>query len=126
MKIIDIDALSGDGGGIGVGGNSEYYFDGVFSVANQGTQAVYFYVDGLDTFVDGTAELESLYVYENGARETPLDGDSGALQIGAGNSASIGVYVETGDVEVVPDGSSKNGYNDTATVYAKVDDPTVQ
>lgn len=125
LKIIDINGIGNNdyGGGSGVGGNSEYYFDGVFQVTNQGTNTVYFYVDGLqDVFVDGNDELEDIYVYANADRGTRLDGDEGALEIGSGTTESIGVYVKTGDVDT--DGSSTNMYDGTATVYAEVDDPT--
>ncbi|AEH38163.1 DUF1102 domain-containing protein [Halopiger xanaduensis] len=124
LKIFDINGITNDGGGHGVGGNSEYHFDGVFEVTNQGTDTVHFYVGGLGTFVNGNDELANVYVYEDGARDTPLDGDAGALQIDSGTTESIGVYVETGDVDVEPDGSTTNSYNGTATVYAEIDDPT--
>lgn len=122
VKIIDINGLSNDGGGVGVGGRSEYHFDGVFDVTNQGTDTVYFYVEGLDAFVDGNDELANVYVYENGARGAPLDGSANALEIGTGVTKSIGVYVETDDVDT--DGSDTKSYSDEATVYAQVDDPT--
>ena len=124
LKLMDINGLSNDGGGQGVGGDSEYYFDGVFRVTNQGAETVHFYVAALDEFTDGNDELEEIYVYEDGARGTPLDGDAGAIELGSGDSASVGAYVETGDVEVQPDGSDTNHYNGDATVHAVSEDPT--
>lgn len=121
LKIIDVNGLSGDGGH-GVGGNSEYQFDGVFRVTNQGDETVHFYVEELDAFTDGNDELEDVYVYEDGARDTPLDGDAGALELGPGDAGSIGVYVETGDVDT--GSSDTNSYSDSATIYADIEDPT--
>ncbi|MBB6646637.1 right-handed parallel beta-helix repeat-containing protein [Halobellus ruber] len=105
-----------DAGGSGVGTDSIYEFDDVFRIANQGTQTVYVWatLSGGSQFDDDT-----LYFYPNGARSTPLNDGAGSgdevLGLAPGESAEIGVHIDTGSV---PTGSDSI----TATVRADVDE----
>ncbi|WP_080510457.1 right-handed parallel beta-helix repeat-containing protein [Halorubrum coriense] len=102
---------SGNSGG-GVGTNSVYNFDNVFSITNQGTQAVYVWVN----FSGSTFDDSSLYLYPNGSRDTKLnDGSNSVLALSPGEEANIGVHVDT--ESITADGSP------TMTIKADVDKP---
>jgi hypothetical protein len=87
-----------DAGGTGLGTDSTYQFDDVFRITNQGTQPVYvwatfsgasgsFTPDGSDTDV---------HLYPNGDSDDRLrDSDDDVLYLGVGQSAGIGVYIDT-------------------------------
>jgi hypothetical protein len=90
-----------DVGGSGLGTDSVYEFDDVFRITNQGTQPVYvwatfsgasgnFTPDGSDT---------DIYLYPNGDSDDRLrDSDDDVLYLGVGQSAGIGVHVDTTSV----------------------------
>jgi hypothetical protein len=90
-----------DAGGSGVGTDSVYQFDDVFRITNRGTQPVYvwatfagasgnFTPDGSDT---------DIYLYPNGDSDDRLrDSDDDVLYLGVGQSAGIGVYIDSTDV----------------------------
>jgi hypothetical protein len=95
---IALDFTDTDAGGTGLGTDSTYQFDDVFRITNQGTQPVYvwatfsgasgsFTPDGPDTDV---------HLYPNGDSDDRLrDSDDDVLYLGVGQSAGIGVYVDT-------------------------------
>jgi hypothetical protein len=114
---IELDFSNSGNGGSGVGTDSVYNFDDVLTVTNQGTQTVYVWVtlSGGSTFDDDT-----LYFYPNGARSTALNDGAGGggdevLGLAPGESASLGVHVDTG-------GLSPGSDTITATVRADVDE----
>ena len=98
---IALDFTDTDAGGTGLGTDSVYQFDDVFRITNQGTQPVYvwatfsgasgnFTPDGPDT---------DIHLYPNGDSDDRLrDSDDDVLYLGVGQSAGIGVYVDTTDV----------------------------
>lgn len=107
--------FSGSGNsGSGVGQDSVYNFDDVFRIANQGTQTVYVW-----TNLSGGSKFDdsNFYLYPNGARSTELnDGSNSVLTLSPGESAKIGVHVDTG-------GLSTGSDIITATIRADVDRP---
>ncbi|MFB6123689.1 MAG: hypothetical protein ABEJ78_09560 [Haloferacaceae archaeon] len=113
--------FSGTGGqnGSGVNSEGEFYFDDVFRIENQGTQTVYVWAN----FSNGTQFDDSnLYLYPNGARQTRLnDGPNSVLTLAPGESAEIGVYIDTDSTSTTSDGSS--GETLDVTIRADVDKP---
>lgn len=105
--------FSGSGnGGSGVGTNSVYNFDNVFTITNQGTQTIYVWVN----FSGSTFDDSSVYLYPNGSRDTKLnDGNNSVLTLSPGEGADIGVHVDT--ESITSDGSP------TMTMRADVDKP---
>jgi hypothetical protein len=110
---IGLDFSGSGNGGSGVGTTSEYNFDNVFQITNQGTQTVYVWVN----FSGSNFDDSNLYLYPNGSRETKLnDGQNSVLTLGSGESADIGVHVDT-------DAGTSTG-SPTMTINADVDKPT--
>lgn len=105
--------FSGSGnGGSGVGTNSVYNFDNVFTITNQGTQTIYVWVN----FSGSTFDDSSVYLYPNGSRDTKLnDGNNSVLALSPGEGADMGVHVDT--ESITSDGSP------TMTMRADVDKP---
>jgi hypothetical protein len=115
---IALDFAENSAGGSGVGTDSVYQFDDVFRITNQGTQPVYvwatfsgasgsFTPDGSDT---------DIYLYPNGDSDDRLrDSDDDILYLGVGQSAEIGVYVDTTGVTT--------DQNLTMTVNADAENP---
>jgi hypothetical protein len=104
-------------GGQGVGTDSIYKFDDVFRITNQGTQPVYvwatfsgasenFTLDGSDT---------DIYLYPNGDSDDRLRDSDDVLYLGVGQSAEIGVFVDTTGVTT--------DQNLTMTVNADTENP---
>jgi len=111
---IGLDFSGSGNGGTGVGQNSVYNFDDVFRIANQGTQTIYVWsrLSGGSKFDD-----DNLYFYPNGSRSTELnDSSNSVLTLSPGESAKIGVHIDT-------DGLSTGSDSLTATIRADVDKP---
>jgi len=111
---IGLDFSGSGNGGSGVGQNSVYNFDDVFRIANQGTQTIYVWsrLSGGSKFDD-----DNLYFYPNGSRSTELnDSSNSVLTLSPGESAKIGVHVDTGELSTGSDSI-------TATIRADVDKP---
>ena len=85
--------VSGDGEGIGR--NSQFFFDEVFAIANQGTETVSITATSDTGGFDGEFRL-----YPTGDRDGVLDDPDNAVTLGTGDEQSVGTYVETGDVDV--------------------------
>ncbi|MBB6646633.1 LamG domain-containing protein [Halobellus ruber] len=107
-----------DAGGSGLGTDSVYEFDDVFRITNQGTQPVYAWA----TFAGASGDFTpngtntDIYLYPNGDSDDQLqDSDEDVLYLGVGQSAQIGVYVDTTDVTTDQDL--------TMTVNADVENP---
>jgi len=90
-----------DAGGSGVGTDSVYQFDDVFRITNQGTQPMYVWA----TFADASGNFTpdgsdtDIYLYPNGDSDDRLrDSDDDVLYLGVGQSAGIGVHVDTTSV----------------------------
>jgi hypothetical protein len=107
--------FSGSGNeGSGVGRNSVYNFDDVFRVTNQGTQTVYVW-----SRLSGGSKFDNnnLYFYPNGSRSTKLkDNSNSVLALSPGETANIGVHIDTGSFSLDSDSL-------TATIRADVDRP---
>ncbi|MFW5950324.1 MAG: hypothetical protein ACOCR6_03135, partial [archaeon] len=103
------------GGGSGFNEDADTRIDDVLRVTNQGTQTINFWV----TFSGGTDfDNDNLYFYPAGDTEDKLnDGEGGDTVLGLtpGESAKIGVYVDT-------DGLTKDTSDEelTATFHANV------
>ncbi|AKH96612.1 DUF1102 domain-containing protein [Halanaeroarchaeum sulfurireducens] len=77
-------------GGSGVGQRSVYDFDDVLTVTNQGTQRIYFWVEFFKS------DFDALYLYPNGDSSRKLnDGTNSVLTLGVGESANLGVHIDT-------------------------------
>ncbi|MES3162329.1 MAG: DUF1102 domain-containing protein [Halorubrum sp.] len=93
---LDFTGVSTDGEGIGR--NSEYFFDLVFSIANQATNPVSITITTDTESFDGDFSL-----YPTGNRDEKLDDGSNAIELAVGESQSIGTHLKTGDVDVTND-----------------------
>jgi len=108
---LDFNSVSGVSGQ-GVGNSSDYSFDDVFVVENQGTQSVDLYIKqlGKGDFIDapGTANNPNgkidVTFYPGSSSGNPLTASdaasSNSVSIGIGNSQLIGVNIDIGDVNV--------------------------
>lgn len=111
---IGLDFSGSGNSGTGVGQDSVYNFDDVFRIANQGTQTVYVW-----SRLSGGSKFDNsnFYLYPNGARETELrDNSNSVLTLSPGESAKIGVHIDTGSISTGSDSL-------TATIRADVDKP---
>ncbi|ELZ49804.1 nuclease [Halorubrum coriense DSM 10284] len=86
------------GVGDGIGRNSQFFFDEVFAVANQGTETVSITAASDTDGFDGEFRL-----YPTGDRDGVLDDPDNAVVLETGTEQSVGTYVETGDVDVTED-----------------------
>ena len=86
------------GVGDGIGRNSQYFFDEVFAIANQGTETVSITATSDTDAFDGEFRL-----YPTGDRDGALDDPDNAVTLATGDEQSVGTYVETGDVDVTED-----------------------
>jgi hypothetical protein len=102
--------------GSGVGLDSVYEFDNVFTVTNQGTQPVYVWVE-FD--FDGTPfDSEMVWLYPDSDPSIRLnDGPNSVVELPVGATVAMGVHVET------PESGSLTEYTLPATVSATVDKP---
>lgn len=104
------------GGGQGVGKDSEYEFDNLFAIENQGTQSVFVQIDNVDIDSSGAqsgAYIE-FYVTSDSNRER-IDGSTQELQLSVGTTAYIGARLVTAD------GTSLGTFNNSTTVRAQTD-----
>ncbi|WP_241982623.1 MULTISPECIES: DUF1102 domain-containing protein [unclassified Halorubrum] len=83
------------GAGDGIGRNSQFFFDEVFAIANQGTETVSITATSDTDAFDGEFRL-----YPTGDRDGVLDDPDNAVALETGEEQSVGTYVETGDVDV--------------------------
>jgi hypothetical protein len=86
------------GAGDGIGRNSQFFFDEVFAIANQGTETVSITATSDTDAFDGEFRL-----YPTGDRDGVLDDPDNAVVLETGEEQSVGTYVETGDVDVTED-----------------------
>ena len=108
---LDFNAVNGVTGQ-GVGNSSDYSFDDVFVVENQGTQDVDIYIEQLSAgdFVDGPGTQNppggtlDVKFYPGSSSGSPLTASDAAspnsVTVGIGNSQLIGVNIDIGDVDV--------------------------
>jgi hypothetical protein len=86
-----------NGRGDGLGTDSVYEFDDVFTVTNQGTQPVYVWAT-FDTsdFGDG-----AVWLYPGSDSETKLnDGENSVVQLAVGETLHVGIHVDTTNVDL--------------------------
>lgn len=81
------------GGGRGPNPHSTYEFDKVFAVTNKGSQEVEFWLDEFSFPESNKVESFDFYVGDN--PDKIIDGDDGALEISDGDSAIVGIKIET-------------------------------
>ncbi|WP_049911492.1 DUF1102 domain-containing protein [Halorubrum lipolyticum] len=93
---LDFTEVSADSDGIGR--NSEYYFDAVFAIANQGTQPVSVTASSDAESFDGDFRL-----YPTDDRSGTLDDADNVIDIGVGDQRSVGTHIQTGDVDTSND-----------------------
>jgi hypothetical protein len=115
---IALDFTDTDAGGTGLGTDSVYQLDDVFRITNQGTQPVYVWATfsgASENFTPDGSNTE-IYLYPNGDSDDRLrDSDDDVLYLGVGQSAGIGVYVDTTDVTT--------DQNLTMTINADAENP---
>ncbi|MFC7073453.1 thermonuclease family protein [Halovenus rubra] len=97
-------------GDIGAGVDTEYTFDGIVEIGNQGTDSKYIWTGVSSAAFDD----DSLYMYADDPN-TPLS-DAAAVELAAGESVSVGLYLDTTGLE-------SGDYSPTLTVEAADEDP---
>lgn len=104
------------GSGQGVGKDSEYEFDNLFAIENQGTQSVFVQIDNvdIDSSGDQSGAYVEFYVTSDSDRER-IDGSTQELQLSVGTTAYIGARV------VTVDSTSLGTFNKSTTVRAQTD-----
>ena len=107
------DALANGGGG--PGSQSEYAFDRVFTVRNQGTQTVY--VQASFSERNGLGEEISPGFYVADADEYLLEQGDSAVAIPPGQSADIGTEIDADEINAGLDEPGKN-FTFEATISA--------
>jgi hypothetical protein len=105
-------------GGIGVGQSSVYDFDDVFRIENAGTQTTYVSIDQSTTH--GGSTTVRFYVNGNPG-QTFLD--SSDVELPVGNTAPIGVRIDTGDKNNYA--TSSNGESSSGTANIEADASSV-
>ena len=119
---ISIDEAINENGGQGVGSRSEYVFDEVFGITNQGTQTVY--VESEFTETDGQSGVSpGFYV---ATTDDLLLGTDAALVVDPGQTAAVGSYLDVSDVNVEYDDelSVSREFNFDATITAEEEEPS--
>lgn len=110
----------------GPGQSSEYEFDDVFRITNQGTQTVYVNISNVTTHNGATTVR--FYVRDESNNRVFITPGSNDLESSTGTENNIGVYIDTGDESNYStsngDGHSSAG-NATITANANSDDPVV-
>lgn len=129
-----------ENGGLGVGQSSNYQFNDVFTVENQGTQDVFVSLAPITGIpIDSGAEGEDIDVrffvpgdngpipVENGQGPGPVGGGTGspnnALKIPSGAGRGIGLFMTTFSYDTV-DGSGGNTGSQTTTLDADEEQPS--
>lgn len=103
-----------DTNGRGPGSESEYQFDRIFEVRNQGTQTVYFETDFEQT--QGDPDLDEIGFYVEQSSEFLLDGDTAVLELETGDAAALGTKVETFGVDPELDNQEEFDFDATISV----------
>lgn len=109
--------------GTGVGLNSEYEFNDVFRISNQGTQTVSIKIPDVifNPDSDGTDEvLVEFYVLDSGTIER-IDGSNAEVELDTGNQAEIGVFIDITDGDDLSIPGEEKQFNGSTTVEADVD-----
>jgi hypothetical protein len=126
-------------GGLGVGQSSEYKFDDVFTVENQGTQDVFVSLAPITGIpIDGSADGEDIDIrffvpgssgplpIENGRRSSPPFGRSSpqnVLEVPTGESRGVGLFMTTFSYDSV-DSSGGDSGSQTTTLDADEQKPS--
>ena len=82
-----------NGRGQGVGTDSSYYFDDVFTVTNQGTQSVYVW-GAVDADGFGSDDA-GVWFYPGDDRSKLLERDSDVVELPVGDTVHLGVHIDT-------------------------------
>ena len=118
--LLALDFSETDEGAKGLGTDSVYTFDNVFTITNQGTQPVYVwgtFDGGSENFTAGGDDTD-IWLYPDGDSETKLrDNGDGVVQLGVGDTVHVGVYVDTHDV------TSDQTLAMTMTIHADAEKP---
>ncbi len=115
-----LDFTQNSAGGEGVNVNSEYYFDDVFNVKNQGT-------DKIEVWFELSEELEPYVdLYPQGERGNSIVGEENAHNPGhdghtaVGSSFEVGLEVDVTNAEVEPE--TVLGGGGAITVHAELEE----
>ena len=111
---IALDFGASDGGGSGVGLNSTYNFDDVFTIENQGTQTIYVWAN----FSGEDLDDDDIWFYPGSDSGRKLnDGSNSVVTLTTGQQVNVGVHIDTSAL------SSTDEQALTATLNADVDVP---
>jgi hypothetical protein len=106
----------------GVGQSSEYEFDDVFRIENQGTQTVYVNITPVTAHDENT--LLKFYVRDGSGNRVFVSPGENDLELTTGAVSNIGVYIETAG-ESNYSTPIQDGGNATVTATASSDDSIV-
>lgn len=106
----------------GVGQSSEYEFDDVFRVENQGTQTVYVNITPVTAHNEST--LLKFYVRDGSGNRVFISPGASDLESTTGTVSNIGVYIETAE-ESSYSTPIQDGGDATVTASASSDDSVV-
>ncbi|ELZ42634.1 nuclease [Halorubrum coriense DSM 10284] len=104
--------ISGDDG-VGVGVDTEYSFDGIVEITNNGQDPTFVWT----TVGSAAFDDDQLFIYTDDS-ETSLS-DTNAVELGAGESVLVGLYIDTTGLE-------SDEYAPTLTVEAADEDPDAE
>ena len=111
---IALDFDTSDGGGSGVGLNSTYNFDDVFTIENQGTQTIYVWAN----FSGEDLDDDDIWFYPDSDSGRRLnDGSNSVVTLTTGQQVNVGVHIDTSVL------SSTDNQALTASLTADVDVP---
>ena len=109
-------------GSVGVGQSSEYEFDDVFRIENQGTQTVYVNISNVSTH--GGDTTVRFYVRDGAGNRKFITSGSNDLEVGTGVTRNIGVYIDTAEESNYSTPIDDSG-SATIAASASSDDPVV-
>ena len=92
-----------DPGGVGL--HSKYWFDGLATIQNQGTDQIVVYSQ-----YDG--DLSQIAIYDSSGDKTPLTSKTAGVELAPGDSFPMGLFIETADEEV-------KQYNESLAIIGK-------
>ena len=89
----------------GIGNRSQYWFDNMAIIQNQGTNSVVVYSDY-------SGELDDIAIYKSGQQSAILQSEDTGIVLDPGDSFTMGLYIKTAD-------EGEKEYNENIGIIAK-------